>query len=260
MGAEQVFIDYFQRAKEYDALKKSGKPYRKDIELETLAQILNKERFISCHSYVQSEINMLMKVADKFNFNINTFTHILEGYKVADKMKKHGVGGSTFSDWWAYKYEVNDAIPYNAAIMHNQGITVAINSDDREMSRRLNQEAAKIVKYGGVSELDAWNMVTINPAKLLHIDDKVGSIKVGKDADVVLWSHNPLSIYAKAEKTIIDGKVYFDIEEDKKKRAAIKAEKSKLINMMLNEKMNGGKTQAPMKRKDKNFHCDTEGF
>ncbi|MGB0891726.1 MAG: amidohydrolase family protein, partial [Flavobacteriaceae bacterium] len=260
MGAEQVFIDYFQRAKEYDALKKSGKPYRKDIELETLAQILNKERFISCHSYVQSEINMLMKVAEKFNFNINTFTHILEGYKVADKMKEHGVGGSTFSDWWAYKYEVNDAIPYNAAIMHNQGVTVAINSDDREMSRRLNQEAAKIVKYGGVSELDAWNMVTINPAKLLHIDDKVGSIKVGKDADVVLWSHNPLSIYAKAEKTIIDGRVYFDIKEDKKKRAAIKAEKSKLINMMLNEKMNGGKTQAPMKRKDKNFHCDTEGF
>lgn len=260
MGAEQVFTDYFQRAKEYDALKKSGKPYRKDLELETLAEIINKERFISCHSYVQSEINMLMKVADKFNFNINTFTHILEGYKVADKMKKHGVGGSTFSDWWAYKYEVNDAIPFNAAIMANQGITVAINSDDREMSRRLNQEAAKTIKYGGMSELEAWKMVTINPAKLLHLDDRVGSIKVGKDADVVLWSHNPLSIYAKAEKTIIEGKIYFDLDEDLRKRKAIKSEKSKLINMMLNEKMNGGKTQTPMKRKDKNFHCDTTGI
>lgn len=259
MGTEQVFVDYFQRAKEYDALKKSGKPFRKDIELETLAEILNKERFISCHSYVQSEINMLMKVADRFNFNINTFTHILEGYKVADKMKEHGVGGSTFSDWWAYKYEVNDAIPFNAAIMHNAGVTVAINSDDREMSRRLNQEAAKTIKYGGMTELDAWKMVTINPAKLLHIDNRTGSIKVGKDADVVLWSDHPLSVYAKAEKTIIEGKVYFDIDEDMKKRAAIKEERSKLINMMLSEKLNGGKVQAPRKKVLKEFTCETEG-
>ena len=260
MGTEQVFVDYFQRAKEYDAIKKSGKPYRKDLELETLAEILNKERFISCHSYVQSEINMLMKVAESFNFNINTFTHILEGYKVADKMKEHGVGGSTFSDWWAYKFEVVDAIPYNAAIMHNAGVTVAINSDDREMSRRLNQEAAKTVKYGGMTEENAWKMVTINPAKLLHIDDKVGSIKEGKDADLVLWSDNPLSIYAKAEKTMIEGKLFFDIDEDMKKRAAIKQEKSKLINMMLNEKMNGGKTQAPKKKVLKNFTCETKQY
>ena len=257
MGVEQMFTDYFTRAKEYEALKKSGNPYRKDVEMETLVEILNGERFISCHSYVQSEINMLMKVADKMGFKINTFTHILEGYKVADKMAEHGVGGSTFSDWWAYKYEVNDAIPYNAAIMHNAGVLVAINSDDREMSRRLNQEAAKTVKYGGMSELEAWKMVTINPAKLLHIDDRVGSIKVGKDADVVLWNNHPMSIYAKVEKTIVDGKVYFDSEIDNQKRLAIKAEKSKLINMMLKEKMGGGKTQTPMKRKDRNFHCDT---
>jgi len=257
MGVEQMITDYFTRAKEYDALKKSGKPYRKDLEMETLAEILNKERFISSHSYVQSEINMLMKVAEKFDFRINTFTHILEGYKVADKMAKHGAGGSTFSDWWAYKYEVKDAIPYNAAIMHNAGVTVAINSDDREMSRRLNQEAAKTVKYGGMSELEAWKTVTINPAKLLHIDDRVGSIKEGKDADVVLWSNHPMSIYAKVEKTIIDGKVYFDRAEDAKKRKAIKAEKSKLINMMLQEKMGGGKTKVPMKRGDINFQCDT---
>ncbi len=257
MGVEQMFIDYFTRAKEYDNLKKSGKPFRKDIELETLAEIINKERFISCHSYVQSEINMLMKVAEKFDFNINTFTHILEGYKVADKMKEHGVGGSTFSDWWAYKYEVNDAIPFNAAIMHNAGVTVAINSDDREMSRRLNQEAAKTIKYGGMSELEAWKMVTINPAKLLHIDDKVGSIKVGKDADVVLWTNHPMSIYAKVDKTIIEGKVFFDRQTDLKKREAIKKEKSKLVNLMLKEKLGGATTQAPAKRKDRNFVCET---
>jgi imidazolonepropionase-like amidohydrolase len=257
MGVEQLFTDYFTRAQEYEAVKKSGSPFRKDDEMETLVEILNGERFISCHSYVQSEINMLMKVAEKFNFRINTFTHILEGYKVADKMAAHGVGGSTFSDWWGYKYEVNDAIPFNAAIMHNAGVTVAINSDDREMSRRLNQEAAKTIKYGGMSELEAWKTVTINPAKLLHIDDKVGSIKEGKDADVVLWSHHPMSIYAKAEKTIVDGKVLFDIAEDVKKRAAIKEEKSQLITLMLNEKMKGGETKAPMKRKDRDFHCDT---
>ena len=173
-------------------------------------------------------------------------------------MKEHGVGGSTFADWWAYKYEVNDAIPYNAAIMHNQGITVAINSDDAEMSRRLNQEAAKLIKYGGLSEQEAWETVTINPAKLLHLNDRTGSIKVGKDADVVLWSGNPLSIYSKAEKTIIDGAVYFDIKEDKKKRATIKAERAKLINMMLQEKLKGAKTQAPVKKSKKLFHCDTE--
>ena len=257
MGVEQMFVDYFTRAQEYAVLKKSGKPYRKDDEMETLVEILNGERFISCHSYVQSEINMLMKVAERFNFRINTFTHILEGYKVADKMAKHGVGGSTFSDWWAYKYEVNDAIPFNAAIMHYAGVTVAINSDDREMSRRLNQEAAKTMKYGGMSELEAWKTVTINPAKLLHIDNKVGSIKEGKDADVVLWSQHPMSIYAKVEKTIVDGKVLFDIAEDLKKRTAIKEEKSQLITMMLKEKMKGGKTKAPIKRKDRNFHCDT---
>nr|MCH9660112.1 amidohydrolase [Bacteroidota bacterium] len=257
MGTEQVFVDYFQRAKEYDALKKSGKPYRKDIELETLAEILNKERFVSCHSYVQSEINMLMKVAEQFNFNINTFTHILEGYKVADKMKEHGVGGSTFSDWWAYKYEVNDAIPYNAAIMASQGVVTAINSDDSEMSRRLNQEAAKSIKYGGMTEEEAWKMITINPAKLLHLDDRTGSIKEGKDADLVLWNNHPLSIYAKAEKTMIDGAIYFDLESDLAKRKAISAERNKLMKMMRAEKDGGGKTKPPKKEDKIHFHCET---
>ncbi|MEZ2416033.1 amidohydrolase family protein [Muriicola sp. E247] len=257
MGVEQVFVNYFQRAKEYDALKKSGKPYRYDEEMEVLAEILNGERFISCHSYVQSEINMLMKVAEKFNFRVNTFTHILEGYKVADKMAEHGVGGSTFSDWWAYKYEVNDAIPYNAAIMASQGVTVAINSDDAEMSRRLNQEAAKTVKYGGMSEEEAWKTVTINPAKLLHIDDRVGSIKEGKEADLVLWNAHPLSVYAKAEKTIIQGTTYFDLEEDKALREAVKKERSELVRMMLDEKDGGGKMQGPAQRKKERFNCES---
>jgi imidazolonepropionase-like amidohydrolase len=257
MGVEQLYVNYFNRARTYDTKKKSGQPYRYDEEMEVLAQILNGERFISCHSYVQSEINMLMKVAERFDFRVNTFTHILEGYKVADKMREHGVGASTFSDWWAYKYEVNDAIPYNAAIMSKQGVTVAINSDDGEMSRRLNQEAAKTVKYGGMSEEEAWKMVTINPAKLLHIDDRVGSIKEGKDADLVLWSDHPLSVYAVAEKTMIEGVVYFDKEQDAQHRIAMKAEKNNLIKMMLKEKSGGGKTKPPMKRGNKNFDCET---
>jgi imidazolonepropionase-like amidohydrolase len=257
MGVEQLYVDYFTRAKAYDAKKKSGEPFRKDIEMEVLGEILNKERFITCHSYVQSEINMLMKVAEQFNFNVNTFTHILEGYKVADKMEAHGVGASTFSDWWAYKYEVNDAIPYNAAIMHNKGVVTAINSDDSEMSRRLNQEAAKSIKYGGITEEDAWKFVTLNPARLLHIDDRVGSIKVGKDADVVLWSDHPMSVYAKAEKTFVEGALYFDIERDKELRRAIKKERNELINMMLEEKNKGSKTQAIKKEDKQQLHCDS---
>src|SRR5690606_3160312 len=147
-------------------------------------------------------------VAEKHNFRVNTLTHILEGYKVADKIKAHGANDSTFSDWWNYKMEVLDAQPYNAYIMHKVGINVAINSDDAEMARRLNQEAANSVKFGGMSEEDALKMVTLNPAKMLHVDNRVGSIKEGKDADLVLWSDHPLSIYAMSEKTIVDGVVY----------------------------------------------------
>ena len=266
MGVEQVFTDYFQRAKEYDdtwkkynvdSKKDKLKAPRIDLELQTLAEILNKKRFITCHSYIQSEILMLMNVADKFNFKVNTFTHILEGYKVADKMKEHGVGASTFADWWAYKFEVNDAIPFNGPIMHNQGVVVAYNSDDAEMSRRLNQEAAKAVKYGNISEEEAWKFVTLNPAKLLHIDDKVGSIKVGKDADVVLWNANPLSIYAKAEKTIIEGVTYFDAEVDAANRVLIANERNELINLLLKEKIKGSSTQDPKKKEKKEYHCDT---
>lgn len=257
MGVEQVFDDYFTRARLYGEEKKKNKDYRYDEEMETLLEILNGERFISCHSYVQSEINMLMKLAEKHGFVVNTFTHILEGYKVADKMEAHGAGGSTFSDWWAYKNEVKDAIPYNAALMHEQGVVVAINSDDGEMIRRLNQEAGKTMKYGGVSADDAWRFVTLNPAKLLHIDHRVGSIKEGKDADVVLWNHHPLSVYAKAEMTLIEGVVYFDSEEDEKMRKAIQKERNQLIELMLQAKNKGMKTQPVVKKKERHMHCDT---
>lgn len=229
----------------YHTQGKSGKlkEPRIDLELQTIAEILNKKRFISCHSYIQSEILSLMRVAEKFNFKINTFTHILEGYKVANEIKKHGAGASTFSDWWAYKYEVNDAIPYNASILHKQGVLVAINSDDAEMSRRLNQEAAKIVKYGGISEEEAWKMVTLNPAKLLHLDDRIGSIKIGKDADLVLWDDNPLSVYAKVDKTIIEGTLYYDRILDQQHRQSIQLEKIELINQMLQQKNQGASTR-----------------
>ncbi len=257
MGVEQVFVDYFSRGQEYLKKKESGKPYRVDEELEVIAQILQGERFISCHSYVQSEINMLMKVAERFNFRVNTFTHILEGYKVADIMAAHGAGGSTFSDWWAYKYEVNDAIPYNAAIMNSQGVTVAINSDDAEMSRRLNQEAGKTMKYGGMSEIEAWKTVTLNPARLLHIDHLVGSLEKGKMADLVLWTDHPMSMRAKADKTIIEGAVYFDLESDRQLRESVKKERSELINQMLDSGKKGRPTEVPSNKRKSRFTCNT---
>jgi imidazolonepropionase-like amidohydrolase len=239
MGVEEVLNDAFDRAVDYQKNLKANPNGRRDLELDALVEILNKKRFITCHSYVQPEITYAMRVGDKYGFTFNTFTHILEGYKVADKMKAHGASVSTFSDWFMYKTEVQDAIAYNAAIMQKVGLNVCINSDDAEMARRLNQEAGKIVKYGGVSEEEALKMVTLNPAKALHVDNKVGSIKVGKDADVVLWSDNPLSIYAKAEKTIVDGVVYFDREKDAEARKKITAEKSRLIQKMLGDKRAG---------------------
>jgi imidazolonepropionase-like amidohydrolase len=257
MGVEQVYRDYFTRAKEYKiASQRKEAGFRRDLDLETVVQILDGNRYISCHSYVQSEINMLMHVADEMDFKVNTFTHILEGYKVADKMAKHGAGGSTFSDWWAYKYEVVDAIPYNAALMHEQGVLTAINSDDAEMARRLNQEAAKAVMYGGVSEEDAWKFVTLNPAKLLHIDHKVGSIKEGKDADLVLWNDHPLSVYARAEMTFVDGLKLFDRKLDVEIRKEIAAERNRLIQKMLANKKGGGKTRPAKGKKSRHYHCD----
>jgi imidazolonepropionase-like amidohydrolase len=261
MGVEQILVDAFTRAKDYQriwaAYENDKKTYenakskkgltapvapRRDLELDALVEILEKKRFITCHSYVQSEINAAMEVANRMGYTVNTFTHILEGYKVADKMKEHGSFASTFSDWWAYKMEVEDAIPYNAAIMQKVGLTVAINSDDAEMARRLNQEAAKIVKYGGVTEEEALKMVTLNPAIMLHVEDKVGSLRVGKDADVVLWSDHPLSIYAKSLYTIVDGTVYFDRTRDEQQQKQVDAERLRLVRKMNGEKRAGAPT------------------
>lgn len=256
MGVEQTYIDYFTRAKEYGQTAKSGKPYRRDIEMEALLEILESKRFITCHSYVQSEITMMMRVAEKFGFKLNTFTHILEGYKVADKMAKHGAGGSSFSDWWAYKYEVFEAIPHNAKMMADRGVVVAINSDDAEMARRLNQEAAKSVLYGGMKEEDAWKMVTLNPAKLLHVDDRVGSIKTGKDADLVLWNDNPLSIYARAEKTWVDGVLYFDRKEDADMQVQVEKERARIIQKMQAAPKGGEGRERPSAPK-KYYDCES---
>ncbi len=257
MGVEQVYVDAFTRAREYDALSKTkGANFRRNLNLEAVAEILNKKRFITCHSYVQSEINMLIKVAEQFDFKVNTFTHILEGYKVADKMAAHGSGGSSFADWWAYKMEVKDAIPYNAALMNNVGVVTAINSDDAEMARRLNQEAAKAVKYGNISEEDAWKMVTLNPAKLLHLDNRMGSIKAGKDADLVVWSDNPLSIYAVVEKNIIDGILFFDLEKEAEKQSALQKERARLVQKMTEAKNGGSPTQKAVDKKDRIWHCE----
>jgi imidazolonepropionase-like amidohydrolase len=252
MGVEQFYYDNFTRAKEYE---KKWEDYnrlpqkehqdvdapRRDLRLETLAEILDGKRFITCHSYVQSEMNMLLHVADSFHFHFNTFTHGLEAYKIADKIAARHVGVSTFADWWAYKMEVMEAIPYNAAITTKMGIVTAINSDDDEMQRRLNQEAAKTVKYGGLTEQQAWRTVTLNPAKLLHLDQHMGSIKVGKDADVVLWSGNPLSVYSKVEKTFVDGICEYDAEANAKMEKELAVDRARLINLILKEPKAPGK-------------------
>jgi imidazolonepropionase-like amidohydrolase len=270
MGVEQTIVDAFTRAKEYESAfkkfntadsktKASLSPPRKNLELDALVEILNNKRNITCHSYVQSEINMLINVADSMGFRVNTFTHILEGYKVADKMKKHGANGSSFADWWAYKYEVMEAIPYNGAIMHKVGINVAYNSDDAEMARRLNQEAAKAVKYGGISEEDAWKFVTLNPAKMLHIDNRVGSIKEGKDADLVLWNDNPLSVYASVIRTYVDGICYYNQDTDLVLRAEMQKEKARIARKMIEAKNRGEKAEKPAEEAgDELFHCEEQ--
>jgi imidazolonepropionase-like amidohydrolase len=267
MGVEQVLHDAFNRALKY---KKEWETYngfkvktgltvpRKDLELDALVEIMEEKRHITCHSYVQSEINMLMQLADSLGFKVNTLTHILEGYKVADKMKARGINASTFSDWWAYKMEVKEAIPYNAAIMTKVGVNVAINSDDAEMARRLNQEAAKTMLYGGLTEEEAWKTVTLNPAKMLHLDDRLGIIDKGKDADLVLWNDNPLSIYAKPLKTIVDGTIYFDADKEEAKQLELRNERNRLIQNLLREKSKGVPTAKPVLRgKGKEIHCDS---
>ena len=267
MGVEQIIKDAYIKAKDYmkewdnynslSAKEKSvtHKP-RKDLELEALADVLNKKSFVTCHTYVQSETNMIMKLGKELGFKAHTMIHNTEGYKIADKMRKHGAAGSIFSDWWAFKYEVYDAIPYNAALHLHEGVLTCIHSDNAELARRLNQEAAKAVKYGNVSEEEAWKLVTLNPAKILHLDDRMGSIKVGKDADIVLWSDNPLSIYAIAEKTIVDGIIYYDVERNAKLKEANNKERARLIKKMLKEKSGG--TTSKISRANQQYLWDDE--
>ncbi len=238
MGVEQLLRDQFLAARQYDADwqaweagDRSKLPPRRDLQLEALVEIQKGSRWIHCHSYRQDEIVATLDVLEEFNIQIGTLQHILEGYKVADRIASHGAMASSFADWWAYKFEVFDAIPYNGVLMHNAGIVVSFNSDDAELARHLNTEAAKATKYGGVPEQEALKFVTLNPAKQLRIEDRVGSIEVGKDADLVLWSGRPMSTTSRCEQTWIDGKLYFSIATDRELRA--RDEKTRLALVRL---------------------------
>ncbi len=250
-GVEQIIRDEFHAALDYEKATKEfqdGKrhiPVRRDLELDAVVEILHGYRLVHAHSYRQDEIEMLMRVAEDFGFRIGTFQHVLEGYKIADQLAKHGAGASTFSDWWAYKFEVYDAIPYNGALMHDATVVVSYNSDSDEQARRLNTEAAKAVKYGGVSEEEALKFVTLNPAKQLRIDNRVGSLEPGKDADFVIWSGSPLSTYSICEQTWIDGRKYFDRDEDRKMNEEVRKERATLIQKMLAEKKPEGGVKKP---------------
>jgi imidazolonepropionase-like amidohydrolase len=231
----QAFVDAREYKKEWDDYqrRRAGEQNlvapRRDLKLEPLVEILEGKRLVHAHSYRSDEILQLIRLAEEFDFKIATFQHVLEGYKVANEIAAHGAGASTFSDWWAYKVEAYDAIPHNAALMAERGIVVSINSDSAEEHRHLNQEAAKAMKWGGMSETEALKLVTLNPAIQLGIADRVGSIELGKDADLVIYDRHPLSIYAVVQKTLVDGRVLFDRQRDIAMRAEIEREKKELL-------------------------------
>jgi imidazolonepropionase-like amidohydrolase len=239
MGVEDVIRQAFTEARiymqdwdEYNkrvaAGDKTVMPPRRNLTLEPLAQVLRGERLPFVHAYRADEMLMMMRVADDFGFKVNSFEHALEAYKIANELAAHGAVASTFSDWWAYKVEAYDAIPYNAALLTRKGVMVSINSDSSEEARHLNQEAAKCMKYGGLTEEEALRLVTLNPARQLKIDDRVGSIDPGKDADLVIYNHHPLSVYAVPQKVLIDGQVYFDIQKDLEIRKRMAEERKTL--------------------------------
>jgi imidazolonepropionase-like amidohydrolase len=239
MGVEETIRSAFVRAKdymrqwqEYEAKKNSENgviPPKRDLMLDALVEVLQGKRFIHSHCYRSDEILMLLGLGDELGFHVQTLQHVLEGYKVAKEIAAHKTGASTFSDWWAYKLEAYDAIPYNAALMQQRGVIVSLNSDSDELARRLYLEAAKAIKYGGVSEEQALRMITLNPAIQLGIDKRVGSIDVGKDADLVIFSQHPFSVYTVPEMTMIEGEIYFDRKADLERRAVLKREKEELI-------------------------------
>ncbi len=247
MGVEQLFRDTFEAARDYarrmDNWQKTrrGIPPRRDLEMEALVEIVQGKRWIHCHSYRQDEILALLRVLEEYGITVGTLQHILEGYKVADELAKHGAMASAFSDWWAYKFEVYDAIPHAGALMHQQGVVVSFNSDDGELARHLNQEAAKAVKYGGVPREDALKFVTLNPAKQLRIDHLVGSLETGKQADFVVWNGDPMSNFTRCEQTWVDGRRYFHREEDDQLRQTARQKRNTLIQKVLSsgEEMRG---------------------
>ena len=240
LGVEETIRESFIEAREYkkqwdeykqkeSAGEKNARPPRRDEKLEPLVEVLEGRRYVHAHCYRADEILMLIRVANEFGFKVRTFQHVLEGYKIADEIAASGAGGSTFSDWWAYKMEAFDAIPYNSALMTERGVVVSVNSDDAEEARHLNQEAAKSMKYGDLSANDALKLVTLNPAIQLGIDSRVGSIEVGKDADLAIFNRDPLSVYSVVQKTLIDGQVYFDRQRDIDARPALEKEKQTLL-------------------------------
>ena len=240
MGVEETIRGAFAEARDYknswDAYNKRAAageknliPPRRDLRLDPLVEVLEGKRYLHSHCYREDEILMLLRVAKEFGFKVRTFQHVLEGYKVADEIAAAGAGASTFSDWWSYKVEAFNAIPYNAALMTRRGVVVSINSDDAEEATHLNQEAAKSMKFGGLSHDEALKLVTLNPAIQLGIDKRVGSIDTGKDADLVIYNHDPLSAYAVVQKTLIDGRVYFDRQRDIADRAKLEQEKKTLL-------------------------------
>ncbi len=264
MGVEELIRDRLRAAREYQAAWERYRnavspqekiPPRRDLELEALVEVLKGKRKVHCHSYRQDEILMLIRVAEDFGFRIGTFQHVLEGYKVADEIAEHGAGGSTFADFWAYKWEVFDAIPYNAALMHKVGVLTSINSDsarDRyEWAKRLNTEAAKAVKYGGVSEEEALKMVTLYPAIQLGVGDQVGSLEQGKDADFVVWNGHPLSSYTECEETWIDGRKYYDRQADQAARKNIQELRNRLVQKVLQSDQSGDKGAEEEKDEEK---------
>jgi imidazolonepropionase-like amidohydrolase len=213
---------------EYDARKKRGEnpiPPRKDLLMDEMSDILRGKVDVHSHCYRADEILMLLNLSDELGFKVRELQHILEGYKVSKEIAAHGVTGGTFIDWWGYKAEAYDAIPYNVAMMENAGIVTSVNSDSDELARRLNFDAAKAMKYGGLSEEEALKLCTINPAKQLRLDHRMGSIEVGKDADLVIWTGHPFSTYSRVETTFIEGDVYFDRSKDLAMRAELAKEK-----------------------------------
>ncbi|QXP31421.1 amidohydrolase [Shewanella algae] len=269
MGVKALMSDAFNAARDYkDAQaqyaelrsreKRKQLSPRPDYRLQAIAQVLNGERDVHIHSYVQSEILMFLRLAEAYDFKVTAFTHVLEGYKLAPELAALGAGASTFADWWAYKFEVYDAIPQNACLMMNAGVLTSINSDDYEMQRRLNQEAAKSVKYCDMSQEDAWKMVTINPAKQLGIDAITGSVEEGKPADLVLWDANPLSVYAKSQAVWIGGKRYFDRAEDKQMTQAIASERQALIQKILGSDPARRQGETTSEITEPLWQCDTQ--